>query len=80
MKERKDERTVRRMDKYSVKIILVVSFSDGFNRVANNRFAEVTEQGYRFHSASPLAITKSNDGKTLFSQTFIFEKGANHEQ
>lgn len=67
------------MDKYSVKIVMVSSWADGFNRIANNRCKEAIEQGYRFHSASPLNATYKEEGKLLYSQTFVFEKGANHE-
>jgi len=67
------------MDKYSIKIIMVSSWSDGFDRIANKLCAEAVEQGYRFHSASPLNTTQKAEGRTLFSQTFILEKGANHE-
>lgn len=62
------------MNKYDIKIVMVSSWSDGFNRIANNRCAEATEQGYQFHSASPLIITQKDEGKALYSQTFIFEK------
>lgn len=67
------------MDKYSIKIIMVTSWGDGFDRIANKLCAEAAEQGYRFHSASPLNTTQKSEGRTLFSQTFILEKGANHE-
>lgn len=67
------------MDKYGIKIIMVYSWGDGFERIANKLCAEVVEQGYRFHSASPLNVTQKVEGKALFSQTFVFEKGANHE-
>lgn len=63
------------MNKYGVKIVMVSSWSDGFNRLANNRCAEAIEQGYRFHSASPLNTTYKDEGKVLYSQTFVFEKG-----
>lgn len=67
------------MDKYDVKIVMISSWSDGFNRIANNRCADAVEQGYRFHSASPLNTTKTDEGKMLFSQTFVFEKGGKNE-
>lgn len=63
------------MDKYGIKIILVSTWSFGFDRVANKLCAEAVEQGYRFSSASPLDVTKDADGKKVFSQTFILEKG-----
>lgn len=63
------------MDKYGIKIILVSTWGYGFDRMANKLFAEAVEQGYRFNSASPLDITQDPDGKKIFSQTFVFEKG-----
>ena len=63
------------MDKYGIKIVMVYSWGDGFERLANRACAEVVEQGYRFSSASPLNVTQKAEGKSVFSQTFIFEKG-----
>ena len=63
------------MDKYGIKIIMVSTWSDSFDRIANKLCAEAVEQGYRFNSASPLDVTRNPDGKKIFSQTFILEKG-----
>lgn len=64
-------------NEYGVKIVMVSSWSYGFDRLANNRCAEATEQGYRFHSASPLNV-QVHEGKTFYSQSFVFKKGGNH--
>ena len=68
------------MDGYSVKIVMVSSEITHFNYEANTLCARVTDQGYRFHSASPLVVLKDVGGKELYSQTFVFEKGANREK
>jgi len=68
------------MDKYGIKIVMILaSGCDEFNRAANRFCTGAVEQGYRFHSASPLNVTQKAEGKMLYSQTFVFEKGANHE-
>ena len=68
------------MDEYSVKIVMVSSGITHFNYEANTLCARATEQGYRFHSASPLVVLRDVDGKELYSQTFVFEKGADREK
>lgn len=69
-------------NKYEIKIV-VASSSEGayyFDRSANIQCARLVKEGYRFHSASPLNVQIRETGKPLYSQTFIFEKGGNHEQ
>lgn len=68
------------MDKYELKV--VVASAEGayyFDSSANIQCARAVEQGYRLRSVSPLNVQVGETGKALYSQTFIFEKGVNHE-
>lgn len=67
------------MDKYEIKI--VAASAEGayyFDRSANIQCERAVKEGYRLFSASPLNVQIGETGKALYSQTFIFEKGANH--